>query len=211
MKTILHIGCGYSSLKNLPQYFQSGEWDEIRVDIDEAVKPDIVASLQDLSVFEDGSIDVIYSSHNIEHIWAYEVPGVLAEFERVLSAKGVAVVLCPDLASVAQGILNGRPDDVLYESPAGPISAIDVLYGFGADLARGRHYMAHKTGFTAPMLAEALLNAGFSSALVARDRFYGLHSAAFKGSWTIDEAQQWGGNIFPSAENVLEAQIFQAG
>jgi len=47
-------------------------------------------------------------------------------------------------------------------SPAGPISPIDILWGHRLSLARGNYYMAHKVGFTAQSLTQALLEAGFA-------------------------------------------------
>ena len=40
-----------------------------------------------------------------------------------------------------------EPDDVLYQSASGPIQVLDVLYGWGAQIARsGVDFFAHKTG-----------------------------------------------------------------
>ena len=49
----------------------------------------------------------------------------------------------------------------------GPISAIDILYGFRPSLQKGNHYMAHKIGFTKDVLQATLINSGFKSAVVA--------------------------------------------
>jgi predicted SAM-dependent methyltransferase len=178
MKTLLHVGCGPNSLEDLPAHFHDGQWEEIRYDIDPAVKPDIVGSLQDMSLIEDGCIDAICSSHNIEHVWAFEVPGVLAEFRRVLRPDGVALILCPDLMAVAEAVLDGWLEKPLYESPAGLITGMDVIYGYQSDIAKGKHYMAHKTGFTADTLGAHLLTAGFAAVTIARDKLLGLHAVA---------------------------------
>ena len=53
--------------------------------------------------------------------------------------------------------------DVLYESPAGPISALDILYGHRLSLQKGNHYMAHKCGFTRTVLMGLFNNAGFKA------------------------------------------------
>ena len=40
-------------------------------------------------------------------------------------------------------------DDFLYQSPEGPITVRDVIYGYGAEIERsGNDFYAHKTGFT---------------------------------------------------------------
>ena len=73
-KKFLHVGCGrLTKLHSTPE-FNSDIWDEVRVDIDKSVNPDIVASMTDMSVIESENYDAIYSSHNIEHLFSHEVP-----------------------------------------------------------------------------------------------------------------------------------------
>jgi SAM-dependent methyltransferase len=160
MKTFLHVGCG-------PQYkseikgFDNENWKEIRFDIDEKVNPDIVGTLLDMSAVEAGSVDAIYSAHNIEHVFPHEVPIVLREFHRVLKDDGMVVLVCPDLQSVCEAVVDDKLLQPLYESPAGPISPIDILYGHRPAIARGNEYMAHKGGFTYSVLNDAFIEAGF--------------------------------------------------
>lgn len=204
MKTLLHVGCGHSSLADLPAFFRGGEWDEIRYDINPDVSPDIVGTTQDMSLIEDGSVDAIYSSHNIEHIWAFEVPGVLAEFRRVLSTSGFAMILCPDILSVAQAITEGQLDKPVYISPAGPITALDILYGYHEDIARGNLYMAHKTAFTAETLAAHLTRAGFGTVSIARDRVLGLHALAHSAQLSEPDAARMAEALLPDRQHLIE-------
>ena len=210
MKNLLHVGCGVLNIKSLPSYFQDGGWAEVRVDIDLNVRPDIVAEIQDLSIIESSTIEAIYSSHNIEHVWEHEVPIVLKEFHRVLVRFGFAVILCPDILSVSQAIVNDDIDTLLYESGAGPIRPIDVLYGHGAAIASGRHYMAHKTAFTATSLARHILDAGFSRAYIVRDKYFGLHAVAFKESSDLNESEVIAAALMPSSAEIIEAKSYLA-
>lgn len=105
MKNLLHIGCGLQNIKSLPLLFQQTSWDEMRMDIDPSVNPDIVGKLQDLSLIEDGIFDAICSSHNIEHVYSYEVEPILHQFNRILKPNGFALILCPDIQSVIEAIL----------------------------------------------------------------------------------------------------------
>ncbi|NMG14909.1 class I SAM-dependent methyltransferase [Aromatoleum bremense] len=208
MKVLLHVGCGSFDIRHLPAYFQDGSWDELRYDINEAVEPDLIGTLQDMSMIEDGTIDAIYSSHNIEHVWSFEVPQVLAEFMRVLKPDGFAVVLCPDILSVAQAITKGFLGQTLYMSPAGPISAIDIMYGFQHDIEKGNLFMAHKTAFTAQTLAAALAAGGFAGSAVARDRGFGLYSVATKNAWDEALIKNLIDALHPADEYVLERLRF---
>jgi len=161
MQTFLHVGCG-------PQYkseikgFDNDNWKEIRFDIDEKVNPDIVGTLIDMSKVETGSVDAIFSSHNIEHVFPHEVPIVLKEFYRVLKDDGMVVLACPDLQSVCEAVVNDKLLEPLYETSIGDkIAPIDILYGWRAPIADGNEYMAHKGGFTYSVLNGAFLEAGF--------------------------------------------------
>ena len=52
---VLHVGCGAAAPHKLPEiFFPAGAWAEVRLDIDPAVAPDIVASITDMSVVPDG-------------------------------------------------------------------------------------------------------------------------------------------------------------
>jgi len=204
MKTLLHVGCGHSSLVDLPAFFQDGTWEEIRYDINPDVSPDIVGTTQDMSLIEDGSIDAIYSSHNIEHIWAFEVPGVLAEFRRVLAPSGLAMILCPDILSVAQAITEGYLDKPVYMAPAGPITALDILYGYHEDIARGNLYMAHKTAFTAETLAAHLAKAGFGAVSIGRDHVLGLHALAHSRQLSEPDADRMAEALLPARQHLIE-------
>ena len=163
MRKFLHVGCGQKTKERTTQEFAVGPWQEIRYDIDEGVSPDIVGSMTDMSVIEDEYCDAVYSSHNIEHLYAHEVPLALAEFLRVLKPKGIAVITCPDLQSVCELVAQDRLTEAAYDSPAGPIAPIDILYGLRTSMAQGNLYMAHRCGFTERVLAGTMRSSGFSN------------------------------------------------
>jgi SAM-dependent methyltransferase len=163
MPRFLHVGCGPKRKNNTTPGCNRPEWEEIRLDINEAARPDIVGTMVDMSAVPDDAVDAIYSSHNIEHVFAHEVPAVLREFRRVLKPDGFAVITCPDLQSLAKLVVEDRLTEPAYQSLSGPISVLDCLYGFGPSIARGEVYMAHKTGFTRRSLDQSLSGAGFAS------------------------------------------------
>jgi hypothetical protein len=71
-------------------------------------------------------------------------------------------------------------DDVLYQSPAGPIMVLDVLYGYSVEIEQsGQDFYAHKTGFTRKSLMAALLKAGFAKVYVRTGNLE-IEALAFK-------------------------------
>ena len=180
-KMFLHVGCGANYKDNTIPAFASEDWQEVRLDIDKSAKPDIVSSVLDLGIIDSESFDAIFSSHNIEHVYAHEVPIMLKEFLRVLNNDGVFVVNCPNLIPVARLIVEDKLTEPAYISPAGPISPLDILHGHGASIKQGNEFMAHKTGFTPKSLNAALLGAGFKSVgIMGRDAELDIWAVATK-------------------------------
>ena len=187
MKTFLHVGCGLLN-KSRCTGFNNDNWKEIRFDIDKNVNPDIVGTLTDMKLVETGSVDAVYSSHTIEHIFPHEVPIALREFYRVLKEDGIVVITCPDLQSVCEAVVKDKLLEPLYESPAGPISPIDILYGSRKMIAKGNEYMAHKGGFTYSTLNRAFFEAGFKFQFGGRrPGGFDLYLVAFKQKKSEEE------------------------
>ncbi len=168
MRKLLHVGCGHSTLENTPEVFRDGSWTEIRLDVDPAVSPDVIGTMTDMATVETGSVQAVFSSHNIEHLFPHEVPTALAEFRRVLDGDGFAIITCPDLQTVAQLIAEDGLLDPAYLSPMGPITPLDILYGHRGSIACGNQFMAHRGGFTMKTLTQSLIEAGFAQVVTNR-------------------------------------------
>ncbi|MGO9931176.1 MAG: class I SAM-dependent methyltransferase [Steroidobacteraceae bacterium] len=168
MKTFLHVGCGSIAKEHTTAAFAGSGWQELRLDIDESVRPDIVGTMTDMVALDDESVDAIFSSHNIEHLYAHEIPLALKEFMRVLKSDGFAVITCPDLQSVAVLVAKDKLTEPAYVSPQGPIAAMDILYGFRPAMAAGNLFMAHRCGFTETVLRDSLFSCGFASVVSRR-------------------------------------------
>ncbi|KJV05569.1 class I SAM-dependent methyltransferase [Methylocucumis oryzae] len=169
-KTVLHVGCGYPNPLKLHKAFRNNDWKEIRLDIDANAQPDVIADMRDLSAIEAGSIDALWSSHNVEHLYPHDVIPTLTGFRRILKPDGIALITLPDLQEIARLIADDKLDEPAYTSPAGPIAPLDMLYGFRPAMAQGNLFMAHRTGFTAKTLAQSILRAGFATVTVQRER-----------------------------------------
>ena len=157
-RRVLYAGCGWD---HLPPFF-GDDAEEVRLDIDPGMDPDIVASILDLG--EIGPYDAVYSFHTLEHVYPHEVGTALREFRRVLTEDGFALIVVPDLEDLT------ITDKVLYDSPAGPITALSMFYGHGPMIEYSIH-MAHHTGFTSKLLHDALIEAGFTAVIVKRVDF----------------------------------------
>lgn len=199
MKTFLHVGCGPQHKDQTTRGFNTPEWKELRLDIDENVDPDIVGTMLEMSAVADVSVDAIYSSHNIEHLYAHEVPVALKEFLRVLRPDGFLVVTCPDLQSVCALVAEDKLTEAAYTSPAGPITPLDMLYGHRLQMARGNLYMAHRCGFTENVLIGTLQACGFAS-IASRRRghpHYDLYAVASKAPMAEQDLRAFAGAHFP--------------
>lgn len=180
MKKVLNVGGNSKAIPLPPQY---AGFEHLLLDIDPRGAPDIVCDARELATLQPGRFDAVYCSHNLEHYFRHEVPRVLAGFLHVLKEGGFAHIVVPDLGEVMRVAAQRQLDveDVLYQSPAGPITVLDVLYGYHVEIARsGRDYFAHKTGFTQRSLLNALHGAGYRNVYSATGNLE-VSAVAFKG------------------------------
>src|SRR5438270_4825699 len=166
MPIVVNAGCGPLGGARLPAIFDSGT--QLRVDFDPAVQPDVVASITDLSAIPSNSADAVWSAHCMEHLYAHEVGRALSEVYRILADDGFACLIVPDLQAVASYIANDRLHEAVYTSAAGPVTAHDIVYGFGSAIAQGRVGMAHRCGFTPTMMIQRLQEVPFGEIVVRR-------------------------------------------
>jgi SAM-dependent methyltransferase len=172
LRRVLNAGSGPLSARAVHAAFVGDGWQEIRIDIDPEAAPNVVGSITDMaSIFPAQSFEAVWSSHILEHLYPHEVPAALSEFRRVLKPDGFALITSPDLEAIASLILDHGLDHVAYTSPAGPISALDMLFGHSASVANGHVHMAHKCGFTCVSLGQRLVDSGFATVLATRDGF----------------------------------------
>ncbi len=168
-KRVLNAGAGPRGSNGLPAFFRTQGWQEVRLDLNPEVLPDVVGTVTDMRAhFGDGMFDAVWSSHNIEHLYDHEVIVALGEFHRVLKPDGFVAITCPDLQSVAEMLLDRGLDGRAYDAPIGPIAVHDIFFGHGGSIASGNHFMAHRTGFTQERLGLKATQAGFREVRVGR-------------------------------------------
>ena len=87
----IHLGCGK---KYLPGF--------IHIDIDKHPHIDHNSNIDNLCMFEDNSVDLIYTCHAFEYYDRDQTKEVLKEWHRVLKPKGILRIAVPDF----EGITN---------------------------------------------------------------------------------------------------------
>jgi predicted SAM-dependent methyltransferase len=170
-KTVLHVGCGHYDPNALHPVFEREKWREIRLDINPKANPDIINSITEMNDVQNESVDAVWSSHNLEHLYSHEVPAALGEFFRVIKKGGFLLIALPDLQKAAEEIIRGNEEKTLYVSPSGPITALDIIFGHRRIIEHGNLFMRHKTGFTKKLITEQLCRAGFEVRRVEQNSF----------------------------------------
>lgn len=111
--------------------------------------------VDDLSVLEDGSFDVVYASHVLEYFAPADVPRVLAEWRRVLRPLGLLYIAVPDFQGLARAY--ERYGDV--RQVQGPLlGCMDIPDGNGGSVA-----LHHRAVYDLSALRAALEENGFSN------------------------------------------------
>jgi predicted SAM-dependent methyltransferase len=87
----LHLGCGEKHLEGF-----------INVDVRELKGVDLVDDIKKLNSFENGSIDLIYASHVLEHIGRREYMEVIRRWYDILKTDGVLRIAVPDFEKIVE-------------------------------------------------------------------------------------------------------------
>jgi len=85
----LHLGCGR---RFIPGF--------VHIDVVDHPHVDHVSSIDNLSFLQDGSVELIYNCHVLEHFKRREVARVLGEWYRVLAPGGRLRISVPDFAAL---------------------------------------------------------------------------------------------------------------
>lgn len=158
---VLNVGGGSKGIP-IPTWYDG--WEHHLLDIDPKGNPDVVCDARELKSLPEDTYDAIYCSHNLEHFYRHDVPKVLSGFLHVLKPTGFAEIRVPDLGEVIKAVIDRNLDvtDKLYDSEAGPITVLDVIYGYGPEIEKsGQDWYAHKSGYSFTSIQKILHAQGF--------------------------------------------------
>ena len=205
MKT-LDFGCGTGSNSKLfhAEDYIGAEVDMSRVQSSREKhvkytfeKIPIIHSTKEQLPWEKDSFDLIFVSLCLHHINAKTCKLIFKEFHRVLKQDGFVVIRCPDIQRACELVGQDKLLEAIYESPVGPVSPIDIIFGNRKQIAKGNKYMAKKGGFTYSVLNNALGEAGFQIRYGGRIKnSWELSVVAFKQKKSEEEIKRMADPFF---------------
>ena len=136
-KVLVHIGCGK---KNSPEFINVDARPLAHIHI----ITDDITSLPD---FDDGTVDLVYMCHILEHIKRKDLKNVLSEMKRALKDGGVLRLSVPDFDRLIE----------VYNNSGKDINTISRQLMGGQD----SEYNIHYSVFNHRRLSELLREVGF--------------------------------------------------
>ena len=134
----INMGCGWRDFGKDWIHIDGGDYSHLDY-----------KSITDL-VFEDGTVDLIYSSHVIAYFDRVEIVEVLKEWRRVLKPGGTLRLATPDFEVMTHLYHKGK---ISLSEMVGP------LYG---KMDMGDKSIYHKTTYDESTIKQILENSGFS-------------------------------------------------
>lgn len=138
MNKNLHLGCGKRYLKGF-----------IHVDIAKYPHIDYVSKIDNLEMFNNDSVDLIYASHCIEYFDRDEIKTLLKEWKRVLKKGGTLRLAVPNFENLISVYQVSRDINKIL----GPI--------YGKWEIENSNYIYHKTVYDFNSLKNTLEENGF--------------------------------------------------
>lgn len=137
-KVLLHIGCGDRFIPDFVHHIDARPLPHV----------DHVTQADKLEMFGEGSVDLIYACHVLEHFGRHKVDSVLREWHRVLKVGGAVRIAVPDFEALVE----------VYQRTGNLQLVIGPLVG-RQDYAENTHYVV----FDYASLSSALTKVGFKN------------------------------------------------
>jgi SAM-dependent methyltransferase len=124
----------------------------LNVDVDVAVKPDMVVLLGPALPFASGTFSLIEAYHVVEHVYPWVSSDIFKEFLRILKPGGKLAIECPNIEAACAWLCQNLD--------YGPDSQMGMWAIYGDPNPQNRLHM-HKWGYTPVTLSACLKQAGF--------------------------------------------------
>lgn len=143
----------------------------------------IVQDIFQLERLPGSSYDAVFFGHRLKNYALHDAGRVLNGFRHLLKPGGFVHIVVPDIVEVVRHMLENKKDleDSAYQSPAGPISYHDVLFGRQSPSAGAvsRPFEPHLCGYSSKVLKRVLFDSGFiESQIVQRPEHFEIHAIA---------------------------------
>jgi predicted SAM-dependent methyltransferase len=138
----LNLGCWH---RHIPGW--------VHVDLCDMPHIDHKSGIDQLPMFADEAVDLIYSSHSFEYFDRAQAPAVLSEWHRVLKPGGTLRLAVPDFEALVK----------VYEMTGETARVVGPLYGrMEIETPDGPTILYHKTTYDFASLSMLLRENGFS-------------------------------------------------
>lgn len=139
----LNLGCWH---RNIPGF--------INIDLCDFPHINYKSNIDNLSMFEDNTVDLIYSSHSFEYFDRQDSVKVLKEWRRVLVPGAILRLAVPDFDQLIQ----------IYQKTGKLEKILGPLYGrMEINTENGQKTLYHKTVYTFNSLKDLLEESGFTN------------------------------------------------
>lgn len=148
---------------------------------------DVVCDIQNSPLpFEDNSIDAIFCSHILEHLWGWNHTFTIKEFLRVLKSGGLIRIIVPDMDIAVNTYLANRD--------SGKALVALLRWSFDPLLNDNKEVqLNHVGGFNYPLMRMLLKSSGFKEVIKLKykrwsDIFTGCDNPDHEGTSLYIEA-----------------------
>jgi predicted SAM-dependent methyltransferase len=152
----LHIGCNTTKINNF-----------VNIDARQTSATDIVHNCANLSIFDNDSVDFIFSHAFFEHLYYGERPLLLKDAYRVLNSQGILYFTgIPDFESIARAYLEKRQGNLSARFDLWEVYR--YTHGDPESVSGWWIEQLHKTLFDTETLRAILLQSGFNRHAIYR-------------------------------------------
>ena len=137
MSLKLHIGCGYTRIEGF-----------VNIDCRYLPSVDDIQNAELMRSYKPNSVDLIYSSHVLEHFGRWKYKHIIQRWFEILKPNGIIRLAVPDFSKICDH----------YNANKDLSSLIGLLYG-GQDYTENQHYMT----FDFDSLKKVLVDTGFKN------------------------------------------------